>query len=66
MHTKNIHKTINKENKNGDLITVFYSRHYNEDSYVVTHINNIDVKVIPLYKHQGAYETLHNAIKSTE
>lgn len=65
MHTKNIHKTINKENKNGVMITVFYSRHYNEDSYVVTHINNIDVDSIASYS-RGAYETLYNAIKSTE
>jgi hypothetical protein len=54
------HKHIETQNSKGDKIKVFYSNHYNEHSYVVIQINGKPVMI------GGAWETLENAIKSTE
>lgn len=53
------HEHINAKNSNGDSVKVFHSNHYNEHSYVVTEINGIQI-------NSGAWETLENAVKSTE
>jgi len=58
---KNVsHAHINTNNSNGDSVKVFHSNHYNEDSYVVTEVNGSKSNT------GGAWETLDNAVKSTE
>lgn len=54
------HKHLNVKNSNGDSLTVFHYNYYNEHSYVVTEINGVRVN------SGGAWETLENAVKSTE
>lgn len=54
------HKHITTQNNNGDDIEIFYHKHYDSEGYVVTKING------ETYKATGSWETLANAIRSTE
>jgi len=54
------HKHINKENSKGDMIGVFYHKHYDSEGYAVVRINDQEVKP------SVSWETLENAVKSTE
>jgi len=54
------HKHISTKNSKGEDIKIFYFNHYNEHSYVVKEMNGIE------FNKGGAWETLENAIKSTE
>jgi len=54
------HNHISTTNSKGDNVKVFHSNHYNEHSYVVTSVNGNTRKT------GGAWETLENAVKSTE
>lgn len=54
------HKHITQKNSKGNVIEVFYHKHYDSEGYVVTKIDGESVD------SQLSYETLGNAIKSTE
>lgn len=54
------HKNIVTENNNGDKVEVFYHKHYDSEGYKVTKVNNVK------FDSSGAWETLENAVKSTE
>lgn len=54
------HKHITQKNSKGNLIEVFYHKHYDSEGYVVTKINGESID------SQLSYETLDKAIKSTE
>ena len=54
------HKHITCENNNGDKVEVFYHNHYGSEGYQVTKVNDDNART------GEAWETLENAIKSTE
>jgi hypothetical protein len=54
------HKHITQENNKGNIIEVFYHKHYDSEGYAVTKIDGQSVN------SHVSYETLENAIKSTE
>ena len=54
------HKHITQKNSKGNLIEVFYHKHYDSEGYVVTKINGESID------SQLSYETLDKAIRSTE
>jgi hypothetical protein len=54
------HKHIVKENEKGDKVEIFYHKHYDSEGYEVISVNNIKCN------SKGSFETLGNAIKSTE
>jgi hypothetical protein len=54
------HKHYVTKNNNGDKVEVFYHKHYDNQGYQVTKINNVE------YNSGKSWETLENAVKSTE
>ena len=54
------HKHITQKNSKGNLIEVFYHKHYDSEGYRVTKINGESID------SQLSYETLNKAIRSTE
>lgn len=54
------HKHIIKENSKGDLVEIFYHKHYDSEGYSICKVNGKKVEI------GLSFETLERAIKASE